>query len=72
MDFEANKKKFLNLVQQRYPEDATSMLDIIQALHIAETAHHRQVNMRPRDTKGTDFLPYVNHSIAVASLALQA
>lgn len=72
MDFELNRNVFVNNVKMEYLEDKENQKKILQALDIAIEAHEWQTNKRSKDKEGLDFVPYVNHPIVVAQMALKS
>ncbi|MDA1335206.1 MAG: HD domain-containing protein [bacterium] len=67
---EENENLFIKLVDQ-YITDADENEQIKKALSISKKAHEGATQKRPQDADGPDFIPYVNHPIRIATMALR-
>lgn len=72
LQWETNEEKFCALVEAKF--EADDQAKILKALEIARQSHEGQFYAKPGEetTRGLDAVPYVNHCVVVATLALQA
>jgi len=66
---EHNAKAFREEVLRRFPDPADRKA-LLRALEVAERAHEGQTQTRKSEAGGLSHIPYVNHSIQVARLAM--
>lgn len=65
-----NEQLFLKYIDT-YIADAMGRSGIIKALMTSKKAHTGATQKRQKDQEGADFIPYVNHPIRVATMALK-
>ncbi len=70
LEWENNEKLFRSLVEAQF--EGQDKEDILNALEIAKEAHEGQFYAKPDEKEGLTDVPYVNHSIQVAIMALRA
>lgn len=69
LQFQDNEKSLvahIDLLENKKDQEMMKM-----ALRIAKDAHAKQTQKRPQDAEGLDNIPYVNHPIQVANMAIQ-